>query len=86
MTIDLNKFERDTLCLHVATINPSHNTDGENSNPFIRLSYDLGNDFTDSQIAAIKGFVNEVNKRFADVKMFTTGTGYVPKKDKEESE
>lgn len=43
---------------------------------FRMLTYDMANDFTAQQIGIIRNWVNEVNKRFPNIKMFVEGTGY----------
>lgn len=77
-----NGWEKEMLCFNIQEYDPQLTTD----NKYRRLSYDLGRTFTSDQISGIKGFCDEINKRFPNIKMFVTGTGYVPKKDKEGSE
>ena len=75
-----NGYEREILCFHIQEYDPNLPTD----NKFRRLSYDLGRTFTSDQISSIKSICNEVNKRFPNLKMFLSGTGFVIKEDVEE--
>lgn len=36
----------------------------------IRLTYDLGDDFTTSQLDRLKSFINTINTRFPNIKVF----------------
>ena len=40
------------------------------------LEYDMRDDFTQDQIETIKSFINIVNGRFLNIKMFVRGGGY----------
>lgn len=40
------------------------------------LEYDMRDDFTQDQIGTIKSFINIVNGRFLNIKMFVRGDGY----------
>lgn len=75
-----NGYEREVLCFHIQEYDPQLTTD----NKYRRLSYDLGRTFNSYQIADIKRFCDEVNKRFPNIKMFLSGTGFVKKEDDEE--
>ena len=83
MDIDLTKWKKEMLCIHVEMPNPYYDKE---TKPFLHLSYDLSDDFTDNQVRIIKNFINEINVRFPGIKLSVSGTGYVPKKDEEESE
>ena len=75
-------WEKEVLAIHIQEYDPQLVTE----NKFRRLSYDFGKSFTSDQINIIEQFLKEVNHRFPNIKMFTTGTGYVlPNKDVEES-
>lgn len=76
MDIDLTKWKKEILCIHVEMPNPYCDSEKK---PFLRLSYDLSDDFTDEQVRNIKNFVNEVNVRFPGIKLSVSGTGYVSK-------
>jgi hypothetical protein len=41
-----------------------------------RLSYDISDDFNSNQIGILKCWVNEVNKRFPNIKLSLSGTGF----------
>lgn len=55
------------------------------SNNVRRMSYDLGRDFSQEQIAVLQSWVNEVNNRFMNIKICLSGTGYekasIPEED-----
>lgn len=40
----------------------------------IKLTYDLGNSFTTDQIDRLKSFINIINTRFPNIKVFYTTT------------
>lgn len=65
-------WKKETLSIHLAEYDECL----AQPNKFRRLSYDLGNDFTPEQIGVIRSWVNEVNKRFPNIKLFVSGTGY----------
>lgn len=74
-------WEKEVLAIHIQEYDPQLVTE----NKFRRLSYDFGKSFTSDQITIIERFLKEVSRRFPNIKMFATGTGYVlPKKDVEE--
>lgn len=76
-----NGYEKEMLCFNIQEYDPQLITD----NKFRRLSYDLDRTFTSDQISVIKRFCDEVNKRFPNIKMFLSGTGFVKKEDNGES-
>ena len=67
-------WKKEMLCIHVQEYDPHLYNDKEIQ--FRRLSYDLRNDFTEDQIGTIKMWVNEVNNRMPNLKIYLTGTGY----------
>lgn len=75
-----NGYEKEMLCFNIQEYDQHLVTD----NKFRRLSYDLSRTFTSDQIAGIKMFCDEVNKRFPNIKMFLSGTGFIKKEDNEE--
>lgn len=75
-----NGYERESLCFHIQEYDPQLTTD----NKYRRLSYDLGRTFNSYQIADIKRLCDEINKRFPNIKMFLSGTGFVKKENAEE--
>jgi len=40
----------------------------------IKLTYDLGNNFTTDQLDRLKSFINIINTRFPNIKIFYTTT------------
>lgn len=72
-----NGYERETLCFHIQEYDPTLTDDDK----FRRLSYDLGRTFTSDQISSMRMFCEEVNKRFPNIKMFLSGTGFIKKED-----
>ena len=67
--LDSGMWKKEILCLHIQEI------DKTAPKGVRRLSYDLGDNFTDDQITGIERFLREVNRRFPNIKMFATGTG-----------
>lgn len=80
MDIDLSKYKKDTFRLLMEMPNPYQQNEQKK---FIRLDYDIADDFTPNQISSLQNFVNEVNIRFPGIKMMTSGGGYVLKEDDE---
>lgn len=78
------RYTKEMLAIHLQEYDPHPYNDKEI--PFRRLSYDIANDFTEDQIAAIQRWVREVNNRFPNIKVTVTGTGYTKKENNEESE
>ena len=74
-----NGWKRETLALHITEWS------GNEQMKARRLSYDLGDSFTQDQIYQIKSFVNEVNNRFPNIKICITGTGFIPE-EKEDND
>lgn len=66
-----NGWKREMLSLHIRQYNQS------TPSKAIALSYDIADDFSSNQISALKHFVEEVNIRFPEIKMFITGGGFV---------
>ena len=64
-------WKKETLSIHLAEYDEQLIP-----NKFRRMSYDLGNDFTPEQIDVIRNWTDEVNKRFLNIKLFVSGTGY----------
>lgn len=74
-------WEKETLTLHIQEYDPMLAT----NNKMRRLSYNLDKSFTSDQIALIERFLREVNRRFPNIKLCATGTGYIQReKDVEE--
>ena len=74
-------YKKETLTIHIS----EYDTNAPGGYNHRSLSYDLNRDFTDDQIAGIELFIREVNRRFPNIKMFATGTGWVKKVDNGES-
>lgn len=70
--LDSGKWKREWMALHIQEI------DKTAPKGVRRLSYDMGDTFTGEQISSIERFVREVNRRFPNIKMYTTGTGLIP--------
>lgn len=66
-------WEREILCMHIQEYDEKY------ENKFRRLSYDISNTLDGDAINALQRFAQEVNRRFPNIKMFATGTGYVKK-------
>ena len=73
-----DKWKKDTLMLHIAEL------DSNAPSGVRRLSYDVGDTFSLENIVQIEAFIREVNIRFPNIKMFATGTGFVPIEDENE--
>ena len=70
-------WKRECLAFHIQEM------DSTAPNGVRSLSYDISDTFTGDQIAPIQGFVQEVNRRFPNIKMFLTGTALVEVKHEE---
>ena len=65
-----NGWKRETLCIHLDEYDESA------PKKFRRLGYDISDDFNSNQIGILKCWVNEVNKRFPNIKLSLSGTGF----------
>lgn len=71
-------WKKETLCIHLQEYDEKYEP-----YKFRRLTYELGINFTSDQIGVIQNWINEVNKRFPNIKMVASGTGYYMPADDE---
>lgn len=74
------KWKKEMLMLNIAQIDDTVPS-GVRS-----LSYDVGDTFSHEEISQIEAFIREVNRRFPKIKMFATGTGFIPVEGEENDE
>ena len=63
-------FKKRPVCIHMSQVDNSVSS-GRRS-----LSYDVWDTFTYDQMLELRRWVDEVNARFPDIKMFITGGDY----------
>ena len=81
-----NGYEREFAVFNIQEYDPHPGGTEGTMHPFRRLSYDLGRDFSDSQLHALQQVSQEINKRFPNIKMFITGTGWQQVYPKDQAE
>ena len=65
-----NGYKKETLSIHVTEYNDVY------PNHMKQVGYDISDTFDGEQIAALKNWANEVNRRFLHIKIAISGTGY----------
>ena len=71
-------WKKETLCIHLQEYDEKYEP-----HKFRRLTYEFGTNFTSGQTDIMRAWINEVNKRFPNIKMSVSGTGYYMPADEE---